>query len=321
MTKYEPHTHEPTKELGRYPDDEIDLRELFLTLWRGKWIILATTVAFAAAGVFYALSQPNIYQASVLLAPTQEEGAANGISGQLGGLASLAGINLGGGGANKTVMAKEVLKSRAFLTDFIHRHDLVVPLMATKAWDMSENQWVIDRELYSPSNNQWRTNEDGEVLEPTDWDMVNKFKASHLSISENKENGMVTLSVKSQSPPVAKAWADMLVKDINEHMRQQDVRESEARIAYLEEKLSETNIAGMQQVFYQLIESETRTVMLANARDEYIFKTVDPAVIPQEKSSPKRALIAIVAVMLGGMLGTFLVFVIAFIRNTRKRVT
>lgn len=321
MTKYEPHTHEPTKELGRYPDDEIDLRELFLTLWRGKWIILATTIAFAAAGVFYALSQPNIYQASVLLAPTQEEGVANGISGQLGGLASLAGINLGGGGTNKTVMAKEILKSRAFLTDFIHRHDLVIPLMATKAWDMRENQWVIDRELYSPSNNQWRTNEDGEVLEPTDWDMVNKFKASHLSISENKENGMVTLSVKSQSPPVAKAWADMLVKDINEHMRQQDVRESEARIAYLEEKLSETNIAGMQQVFYQLIESETRTVMLANARDEYIFKTVDPAVIPQEKSSPKRALIAIVAVMLGGMLGIFLVFVIAFIRNTRKRVT
>lgn len=321
MTKYEPHTYEPTKETAHYPDDEIDLRELFLTLWRGKWIILATTIAFAAAGVFYALSQPNIYQASVLLAPTQEEGVANGISGQLGGLASLAGINLGGGGTNKTVMAKEILKSRAFLTDFIHRHDLVIPLMATKAWDMRENQWVIDRELYSPSNNQWRTNDDGEVLEPTDWDMVNKFKASHLSISENKENGMVTLSVKSQSPPVAKAWADMLVKDINEHMRQQDVRESEARIAYLEEKLSETNIAGMQQVFYQLIESETRTVMLANARDEYIFKTVDPAVIPQEKSSPKRALIAIVAVMLGGMLGIFLVFVIAFIRNTRKRVT
>ena len=82
-----------------------------------------------------------------------------------------------------------------------------------------------------------------------------------------------------------------------------------------EGKLQETNIAGMQQVFYQLIESETRTVMLANAQDEYIFKTVDPAVVPQEKSEPKRALIAIVATMLGGMLGVFTVFVIAFIRS------
>ncbi|ROQ47076.1 LPS O-antigen subunit length determinant protein (WzzB/FepE family) [Marinobacter sp. 3-2] len=321
MTKYEPHTYEPSKESANYPDDEIDLRELFLTLWRGKWIILVTTIIFSAIGVFYAISQPNIYQASVLLAPTQDEGVASGIGGQLGGLASLAGINLGGGGANKTVMAKEVLKSRAFLTEFIHRHDLMIPLMGTKAWDIKENQWVIDRKLYNPTDEQWLTNEEGETLLPSDWDMVNKFKDSHLSISENKENGMVTLSVKSQSPPIAKSWADMLVKDINEHMRQQDVRESEARIAYLEEKLSETNIAGMQQVFYQLIESETRTVMLANARDEYIFKTVDPAVVPQEKSGPKRALIAIVAAMLGGMLGIFLVLLIAFIRNSKTPVT
>ncbi|MAM86458.1 MAG: LPS O-antigen length regulator [unclassified Hahellaceae] len=318
MTKYEPYTYEPTKEAANYPDDEIDLRELFLMLWRGKWIILVTTILFSATGVFYAFSQPNIYQASVLLAPTQNEGGVNGIGGQLGGLASLAGINLGGGGANKTVMANEVLRSRAFLTEFIHRHDLVIPLMATKAWNMRESQWVIDRELYNPTTQQWLTNAEGKTLQPTDWDMVNKFRSSHLSVSENKENGMVTLSVKSQSPTVAKAWADMLVNDINEHMRQQDVKESEARIAYLEEKLSETNIAGMQQVFYQLIESETRTVMLANARDEYIFKTVDPAVVPQEKSGPKRALTAIVATMLGGMLGIFLVFVIAFIRNSKK---
>ena len=101
-------------------------------------------------------------------------------------------------------------------------------------------------------------------------------------------------------------------------MREQDVKEAEARIAYLEGKLQETNIAGMQQVFYQLIESETRTVMLANAQDEYIFKTVDPAVVPQEKSEPKRALIAIVATMLGGMLGVFAVFVIAFIRSGKE---
>ncbi|HBC34395.1 MAG TPA: LPS O-antigen length regulator, partial [Marinobacter adhaerens] len=57
-----------------YPDDEIDLRELFATLWRGKWIIVLTTVVFAAMGVGYALYKPNIYQSSVLVAPAQEEG-------------------------------------------------------------------------------------------------------------------------------------------------------------------------------------------------------------------------------------------------------
>lgn len=301
-----------------YPDDEIDLRELFATLWRGKWIIIATTFIFTVGGVFYALSKPNIYQANVLLAPAQDEGGPN-IGGQLGGLASLAGINIGSGGANQTVMAKEVLQSRAFLTDFIHRHNLMVPLMATEAWDMENEKWVVDREVFNPETDQWLTDDDGESFKPTDWDMVKEFKENHLSLSENKDTGMVSLSIKSQAPPVAKQWAEWLVRDINEHMREQDVRKAEARIAYLEEKLNETNIAGMQQVFYQLIESETRTVMLASAQQEYVFETVDPAVVPQEKSEPKRALIAVIATMLGGMLGVFTVFILAFVRSGKDK--
>ena len=91
------------EQMPQYADDEIDLRELFATLWRGKWIIILVTTVFAVVGVFYALSQPNIYQSSVLLAPAQDEGGA-GVSGQLGGLASLAGISLGGGGSNYYVL-------------------------------------------------------------------------------------------------------------------------------------------------------------------------------------------------------------------------
>jgi uncharacterized protein involved in exopolysaccharide biosynthesis len=282
-------------------------------LWRGKWIIILFTFVFAAAGVFYALSKPNMYQANVLLAPAQGESGGGRLSGQLGGLASLAGINLGGGGTSQTVMAKEVLQSRAFLADFIHRHNLTMSLMAVEAWDMEGEQWVINREVYNLQTNEWLTNEEGRSFEPTDWDIVKKFK-TQLSLSDNKDSGMITLSVTSLSPQAAKSWAEKLVQDINEHMREQDVTEAEARIAYLEKKLKETNIAGMQQVFYQLIESETRTVMLANAQSEYVFKTVDPAVVPQERSAPKRALIAVVVTMLGGMLGMFGVFVIAFIR-------
>lgn len=299
-----------------YPDDEIDLRELFATLWRGKWIILLFAVVFAAGGVAYALSKPNIYQATVLLAPAQDEGGAGGLKGQLGGLASLAGISLnGGGGASPTVIAKEVLQSRAFLRDFIHRHDLSVPLIAAVAWDDKNEEWILDRDIYDGTSEQWLTDAGGKSQAPTDWDMVKKFKKEHLSLSEDKESGMITLRVKNLSPPAAKDWAENLVRDINEHMREQDVAEAEARIDYLEKKLSETNIAGMQQVFYQLIESETRTVMLANAQSEYVFKTIDPAVVPQEKSEPKRALICVVATMLGGMLGVLVVFIIAFVRS------
>ncbi|WP_405420724.1 Wzz/FepE/Etk N-terminal domain-containing protein [Marinobacter flavimaris] len=300
-----------------HADDEIDLREIFVTLWRGKWIIILFTIVLGASGVAYALYKPNIYQASALLAPAQNEGGGR-IGGQLSGLASLAGVNLGsGGGANKTVIAKETLQSRAFLTDFIHRHELAVPLIATKAWDMANERWVINRGIYNPETSEWQKDDTGQSQEPTDWDLVKAFREL-LSVNDNKDTGMVTVSIKSLSPVAAKDWVEKLVQDINEHMRTQDVQEAQASIAYLEDKLQQTNIAGMQQVFYQLIETETRTVMLANAQREYVFKTVDPAVVPQEKSEPKRGMIAVVATMLGGMLGVFTVFVIVFIRTSEQ---
>jgi capsular polysaccharide biosynthesis protein len=194
----------------------------------------------------------------------------------------------------------------------------MVPLMGTDGWSNQRQEWIYNLDAYDPGTSEWNTDEDGKSLEPTNWDLVRKFKEVHLSVSENKENGMVTVSVISESPIAAKRWTDWLVKDINEHMRTQDVEEAEASIEYLRTKLNETNIAGMQQVFYQLIESETRTVMLAHAQKEYVFKTVDPAVVPQEKSEPKRALIAVVATMLGGMLSVFVVFIRALLRSGKE---
>jgi uncharacterized protein involved in exopolysaccharide biosynthesis len=312
MTRYEHIPNSP--EARRYPDDEIELRELFITLWAGKWIVLLVTLLVAAGGVAYALYKPDIYEASALLAPADRESGGR-LGGQLGNLASLAGVNIGEDASSNTVIAKEVLQSRAFLTDFIRNHKLEAPLIATEAWNLRHDNWVYNSEIYNAETRDWGTDEDGKTLQPTDWDLVKKFKESHLSVSENQDNGMVTVSVKSLSPIAAKQWTEWLVKDINEHMRAQDVKDAEGSINYLKAKLDETNIAGMQQVFYQLIESETRTVMLANAQQEYVFKTVDPAVVPQEKSEPKRALIAIIATMLGGMLGVFVVFVRAFIRS------
>jgi capsular polysaccharide biosynthesis protein len=306
-----------TPDPQHYPDDEIDLRELFATLWAGKWLIILVTIIFAAGGVAYGLYKPDIFQSSVLLAPT-DGGGTSGLSGQLGGLASLAGVNIGQDSSSNTAIAKEVLQSRAFLASFINRHELAVPLLGTAGWNLRESRWTYDREVYNPDTEEWGLDDERQSLKPTDWDLVKTFKENHLSVSENSDNGMITVSVKSQSPIAAKNWAEWLVRDINEHMRSQDIEEAEASIGYLEGKLNETNIAGMQQVFYQLIESETRTVMLANAQKEYVFKTVDPAVVPQEKSEPKRALIAVVATMLGGMLSIFIVFIRAFVKNGKE---
>ena len=79
-------------------EGEIDLREVFAVLWSGKIKILVITLIFAISSVFYALSVPNQYKATALLAPAQSEPSGlSGALGQIGGLASLAGVNIDSG--------------------------------------------------------------------------------------------------------------------------------------------------------------------------------------------------------------------------------
>jgi len=108
----------PTLKNRELADDEIDLLELWHVILGGKWLIIAITAVFAVGSVFYALWLPDTYRAEVLLAPAEEDGggALGGQLGQLGGLASLAGINLdaGGGVVSMKSRALAIIQSRFF---------------------------------------------------------------------------------------------------------------------------------------------------------------------------------------------------------------
>lgn len=286
-----------------YPEDEIDLKAILADLWQGKWLIIALTVICAVAGIVYAKSQPDIYIAQATLAPKDGSGAKTG--GGLQGLASLAGVNLGGEGSNQSVIAQEILKSRAFLSDFIQRHHYAPQLTAVKRWNAATGELEYNPERYNPETTQW------QGAEPSSWNLVNRTR-SLMAVGANKNTGMVSVSFQHESPKFAQEIVQNLVQDINEHMRRLDVQEAENSIRYLENKIQETSIAGMQQVFFQLIESETRKVMLAHSSPEYVFKTIDPAVVPEVPSQPKRRLIVMVATMAGGLLGILIVLLRSF---------
>jgi hypothetical protein len=72
-------------------------------------------------------------------------------------------------------------------------------------------------------------------------------------------------------------------------------------------------------MLFSLIEEQTKTVMLGNVRDEYVFKTIDPAVVSELKEKPKRAIIVVVATFVVGMFSIFIVLLISFIRKQTQR--
>ncbi|MGR5487931.1 Wzz/FepE/Etk N-terminal domain-containing protein [Vibrio alfacsensis] len=302
---YPPHAQQPA-------DDEIDLRELFGALWKGKWIIIATTFVFAVGAVLYALSLPNIYKSDALLAPAESSsgGGLSKMAGQLGGLAALAGVNLGGGESSQTDLAVQVMKSRQFVEAFINKHDLLVPLMAAKDWDLANNKLILDEELYNPNTGEWLREPDGlRGATPTAQEAFEVFSKEVLSVSQDKESGLYTVSVKNYSPYIAQQWVNWLIEDINKVMRERTIAETSQNLAYLNTQLQKTAVADMQSTFYKLIEEQTKSLMLAEVQEEFIFKVVDPAVVPELKDGPKRALICVLGTLLGGMLGVAIVLV------------
>jgi uncharacterized protein involved in exopolysaccharide biosynthesis len=270
-------------------EDGIDLLAAWQLLWGYKYLIGGIALAAALVAVALALTATPIYRAETTVTEVRDRnmsGAASLMS-QFGGLASLAGVNLGSAGA--TSEAQAVLKSRYLVEEFIRRNNLLPALFEKGA----------------------RT--------PTLWRGVERFRAGVLTLREDKRNGTTTVVIDWKDPAVAARWANQFVALANEMLRNRALAEAKRNIEYLNRQMVQTNVLEIQRVMYNLIESETKTLMLANGRAEYAFTIVDPAVQPEDRISPRRTLMVIVGGVIGGFLGTVVALVHAMTR--RRRLT
>ena len=298
-------------------DDEIDLRELFMVLWAGKIKIVAITAVFAVASVVYALSVPNQYKATALLAPAQSDGGGlSGALGQLGGLASLAGVSIGGGESSESQIAQEIMKSWSFVEGFIADNNLAVEVYAAEGWSKGSNELQINQDVYDSEGSEWLTeNDSGVVGPPSSWELFKAF-SGRVAVSEDKKSGLVSVSIEYYSPQIAKQWLDLYISAINKHMQARQVEKVSNNISYLEAQIEKTSIAEMREVFYTIIEEQTKNKMVAEASPDYAFVAVSPSMVPEEKSQPKRALICILGTLLGGMLSVLLVLVMHYAKKS-----
>lgn len=291
-------------------DDEIDLRELFGILWSGKTKIIIITTIFAVGSLIYALLLPNQYRATALLAPAQQE--SRGLSsalGQLSGLASLTGFRIGGAESTESQIAQEIMKSWSFIETFIVENDLSIEVYAVKGWSKDSGELQIDDDVYDIASTEWllEDEESDAFRSPSSWELFERFQEM-LSVVEDEDTGLVSVSVEYYSPQIAKKWLDMYIASINEHMQSRQVAKVSNNIEYLEAQIKKTSIAEMREVFYTIIEEQTKEKMVAEASPDYAFVAISPSMVPEEKSKPRRALICILGTLLGGMLSLLVVF-------------
>jgi len=292
-------------------DDEIDLRELFYVLLEGKWIIVSLTAFVSIVGVIYSLSLPNIYESKAMLVPVNSSSGIAGALGSYSGLAGLAGISLpSGGDEGNSAKAIQKISSLSFFENNILTNIYLPDLMAVKSWNSKTNTLTFDESIYDTNSNTWiRDFSYPQQQIPSAQESFKVFKTANLSLSEDKKSGFITLSIKHQSPFVAKQWVELVINEVNAFYRQKDKSESEKAVSYLNQQISITGLSEIKQVIAQLLQEETKKLTLIEANQYYVFDYIDPPAVMEQKSEPKRALICILSALLGGMLSILLVLI------------
>ena len=190
---------------------------------------------------------------------------------------------------------------------FIKNRELAIPLYA-KQWNILQREYEINKSVYDVSQGGWKFSKDGESLEPSDLELYNIF-LSKLIINENSKEGVINIAFEWPNAFQAAKWINWLISDLNMLLREQERKQAERSIYYLKEQLHNTQLVDIQKSLFQLIESQLKIVMLANATEEYAFKVIDPATIPEIKSKPKRSITVVLGFLVGVIIGSFFLLI------------
>ena len=295
--------------------EEVSLKDIIKVCFSGLPLIIFLTMIFSISSVFYSLSLPNLYTSQVTLI-ANDTNSMNAMPSGMGGLASLAGVSVAPS-QNKSNEALAILESKKFLSSFIEKNNITPEILASKGWDSANNKIIYDVNIYDEKNKKWvRPANKLQSSNPTLLEAQEVFLKDNLSIIYDQQTGFVIISLEYFSPYLAKEWLELIVMSLNKELKNYEVDKAEKSILYLENLLTSTRNKELASIFNNLIGKETKTIMLASSREEYFFRTLDPAFLPEKKSKPSRAIICVIGAIAGFSLSLFLIFLL-FINNKK----
>jgi uncharacterized protein involved in exopolysaccharide biosynthesis len=276
----------------------LTIESLLLLLLGRKWLFLSVLLLTVAAASSYAFLATPTYRVTVKMMPRQGDSPAAGLGslmGQLGGLASLAGIGVGSSVDEQEAIAW--LKSRALFETFSKREGLT-PLLFPKAWNSTLQQWRPNLKRQPTADDAWTY-----------------FDRRMRVVDQDLKTRLITLEFTWRNREQAAAWANELVRLANEELRERALRESEASLGSLKEQLTQADTLELRNSIYQLMQVQVSRKVLAKSRPEYALAVLDPAVVPDADhfTSPKRLLAILVSIPVGMFLGGCIVLALELV--------
>lgn len=263
----------------------IQLGAMLSSIFR-RWLWIGLSALFGvASGYAISFAFAPRYSAEVVViqqGAQDQRGLLGSLAGQFGGLAALAGVDLGGGrGKYESI---EVLQSRALMADFVRQRELMPTLFAEK-WDSERRRW--------------RSVASGR--EPTVNKAVDMLERDIVAVTEDRRTGTITVRVSWRDPVVAADWANQLVAMANARMRDRALSDSRRSLEFLNSQVDKVQSIEVREALFRLIESQYKSILLASVDAEFALRIVDPAtpVDLDDFDYPNRVAFALLGLFVG----------------------
>ncbi len=284
----------------------ISLIDLVVELYRGKWILAIVVALCLILALVYTKLATRYYRAQTVVVPVGDGASPDGLNSIISQFGSIPGLPSGLSGNDSSIGLKNealaVLDSRSFLTNFIQSRNLL-PVLFSDQWNEQANDW----------------NEDSADSPPTISRGQRYFSRELLKISEDRDTGAIVIAIIWHNRNQSADWANQLVAELNQRLRDRSLESSRKKIDYLNRELKNTSVTGIQQGIYRLLEAELSQIAIANTRTEFAFRVIDPAVAPDidETIRPRRLLALAGAIFAGLTIGFLIVVIRLAIRQYR----
>ena len=296
-------------------EDEIDLRELWQTIVKGKKVIATVVVLVVSLTLVYALKMPNVYKSEVILIPTAEDSTPS--LGGLGGLAAMAGVSIGGGGSMTPDTAfNSLLDNYEFMKKFVQKNKIVEHYSDVNA----DENYVFAlgfRGLYDLFKSE--PNKDDLSIDDEIFNIIKSVR-QNFSISSDKKTALITVSYMDSDRTYPPKIINAFLKDASKYLVDNNLRIIDNKLHYFQKEMQKAEGFELRKSLSSMISKILQDKVMMQSKVYYQCDVLtEPSVAYiKDKSKPKRGLIMVVSFVTSIILGIFLVFFLEFIKKEEE---
>ena len=292
-------------------NDEIDLRDLFFTLWGSKIYIILILIISVFLASFYLQSAERKYSVEYNVKPVGETKNSPSFSG-LCGFASLAGIQLPTSSGNDFNIFKELITAPE-VSEIIFENKKIIREIFRSEWDETLNNYSRPPKskiqiFVSDAKKLLTGNIDVNYMPPNPRRLA-IFINENIQIGEDKETGFLKFTSETSKPELMLSLIIEATKASDKIMRQRYIAFSKEPLAFYKEKLRTARSREHREALAELISKEEQKLMFASKGKHFIAEPYINPTISLHPTTPKPKLILALSLILGLFFGATFVFV------------